>query len=28
MFAAVMEQRPQLMVSAAAGDADSFAVLI
>src|ERR1700737_4329584 len=28
MYAAVMEQRPQLMVSAAAGDADSFAVLI
>jgi RNA polymerase sigma factor (sigma-70 family) len=28
MFAAVMEHRPQLMVSAAAGDADSFAVLI
>jgi RNA polymerase sigma-70 factor, ECF subfamily len=28
MFAAVMEQRPKLMVSAAAGDADSFAVLI
>src|SRR6195256_2841810 len=28
MFAAVMEQRPQLMQSAAAGDADSFAVLI
>jgi RNA polymerase sigma-70 factor (ECF subfamily) len=28
MSAAVMEQRPQLMVSAAAGDADSFAVLI
>jgi RNA polymerase sigma-70 factor (ECF subfamily) len=28
MFAAVMEQRPELMVSAAAGDADSFAVLI
>jgi RNA polymerase sigma-70 factor (ECF subfamily) len=28
MFAAVMEQRPQLMVSAAAGDADSFATLI
>ena len=28
MFAAVMEQRPQVMVSAAAGDADSFAVLI
>jgi RNA polymerase sigma-70 factor, ECF subfamily len=28
MLAAVMEQRPQLMVSAAAGDADSFAVLI
>jgi RNA polymerase sigma-70 factor (ECF subfamily) len=28
MFVAVMEQRPQLMVSAAAGDADSFAVLI
>jgi RNA polymerase sigma-70 factor (ECF subfamily) len=28
MFAAVMEQRPQLMSSAAAGDADSFAVLI
>jgi len=28
MFAALMEQRPQLMVSAAAGDADSFAVLI
>jgi RNA polymerase sigma-70 factor (ECF subfamily) len=28
MLAAVMEQRPQLMVSAAAGDADSFAGLI
>lgn len=28
MFAAVMEQRPQLLVSAAAGDAQSFAVLI
>src|SRR6195256_6728724 len=28
MSAAIMEQRPQLMVSAAAGDADSFAVLI
>jgi len=28
MLAAVMEQRPQLMQSAAAGDADSFAVLI
>jgi RNA polymerase sigma-70 factor, ECF subfamily len=28
MFAAVMEQRPQLMASAAAGNADSFAVLI
>lgn len=28
MLAAVMEQRPQLMVSATAGDADSFAVLI
>src|ERR1700704_1061781 len=28
MSAAVMEQRPQLMVSAAAGDADFFAVLI
>jgi RNA polymerase sigma-70 factor (ECF subfamily) len=28
MFAAVMEQRPQLMSSAAAGDADSFAMLI
>jgi RNA polymerase sigma-70 factor (ECF subfamily) len=28
MLAAVMEQRPQLMVSAASGDADSFAVLI
>jgi hypothetical protein len=28
MFAEVMEQRPQLMQSAAAGDADSFAVLI
>ena len=28
MFAAVMEQRPQLMVSAAAGDTDSFAALI
>jgi RNA polymerase sigma-70 factor (ECF subfamily) len=28
MLAAVMEQRPKLMVSAAAGDADSFAVLI
>jgi RNA polymerase sigma-70 factor, ECF subfamily len=28
MLAAVMEQRPQLMVSAAAGDADSFAALI
>jgi RNA polymerase sigma factor (sigma-70 family) len=28
MFAAVMEQRPQLMVSATAGDADAFAVLI
>jgi RNA polymerase sigma-70 factor (ECF subfamily) len=28
MYAAVMEQRPQLMVSAAAGDADSFAALI
>jgi RNA polymerase sigma factor (sigma-70 family) len=28
MLAGVMEQRPQLMVSAAAGDADSFAALI
>jgi RNA polymerase sigma-70 factor (ECF subfamily) len=28
MLAAVMEQRPQLMVSATAGDADSFAALI
>jgi RNA polymerase sigma-70 factor, ECF subfamily len=28
MFAAVMEQRPQLMVSAASGDTDSFAALI
>jgi RNA polymerase sigma-70 factor, ECF subfamily len=28
MFTAVMEQRPQLMASAAAGDADSFATLI
>jgi RNA polymerase sigma-70 factor (ECF subfamily) len=28
MLAAVMEQRPQLMMSAAAGDADSFAALI
>jgi len=28
MFAAVMEQRPQLMTSAAAGDTDSFAALI
>jgi RNA polymerase sigma factor (sigma-70 family) len=28
MFAAVMEQRPELMSSAAAGDADSFAMLI
>ena len=28
MLAAVIEQRPQLMVSAAAGDADSFASLI
>jgi len=28
MFAAVMEQRPQLMSSATAGDADSFAALI
>jgi RNA polymerase sigma-70 factor, ECF subfamily len=28
MLAAVMEQRPQLMRSASAGDADSFAVLI
>jgi len=28
MLAAVMEQRPKLMVSAAAGDSDSFAVLI
>jgi RNA polymerase sigma-70 factor, ECF subfamily len=28
MLAALMEQRPQLMRSAAAGDADSFAVLI
>jgi RNA polymerase sigma factor (sigma-70 family) len=28
MFAAVMEQRPQLMSSAAAGNADSFAILI
>jgi RNA polymerase sigma-70 factor, ECF subfamily len=28
MFVAVMEQRPQLMASATAGDADSFAVLI
>jgi RNA polymerase sigma-70 factor, ECF subfamily len=28
MYAAVMEQRPQLMTSAAAGDADAFAVLI
>ena len=28
MFAAVMEQRPQLMASAAAGDADSFGALI
>ena len=28
MLAAVMDQRPQLMQSASAGDADSFAVLI
>src|ERR1700719_2569490 len=28
MLAAVMEQRPELMRSASAGDADSFAVLI
>jgi RNA polymerase sigma-70 factor (ECF subfamily) len=28
MFAAVMEHRPHLMVSATAGDADSFAALI
>ena len=28
MFAAVMEQRPQLMTSAVAGDANSFAILI
>jgi RNA polymerase sigma-70 factor (ECF subfamily) len=28
MFAAAMEQRPQLMTSAVAGDANSFAVLI
>ena len=28
MFAAVIEQRPQLIVSATAGDADSFALLI
>ena len=28
MFAAVMEQRPQLMSSAAAGDANSFAALL
>ena len=28
MFAAVMEQRPQLMVSATAGDAQSFGALI
>jgi len=28
MYAAVMEERPQLMVSAAAGDANSFAALI
>ncbi len=28
MFAAVMEQRPQLMASAASGDANSFAVLL
>ena len=28
MYTAVMEQRPQLMVSATAGDADSFAALI
>src|SRR5882672_10347498 len=28
MFAAVMEHRPQLIKSAAAGDADSFAALI
>ena len=28
MFAAVMEQRPQLMSSAAAGNADSFAILM
>ena len=28
MFAAVMEERPQLMVSAASGDASSFAALI
>jgi RNA polymerase sigma-70 factor (ECF subfamily) len=28
MFAAVMEQRPQLIASATAGDADSFAALI
>lgn len=28
MLAAVMEQRPQLMASATAGDADSFAALI
>ena len=28
MLAAVMEQRPELMTSAAAGDADSFALLL
>jgi RNA polymerase sigma-70 factor (ECF subfamily) len=28
MFAAVMEQRPQLMLSATAGDSESFAALI
>jgi RNA polymerase sigma-70 factor (ECF subfamily) len=28
MFVAVIEQRPQLMTRAAAGDADSFAILI
>jgi DNA-directed RNA polymerase specialized sigma24 family protein len=28
MFAAVMEERPQLMLSATAGDAESFAALI
>lgn len=28
MLAAVMEQRPQLMASAAAGDADAFAALV